>query len=93
MVPYVMPDNIRNNVFVKKIDGTYEPLKISGETYILETMSKEDFSKGVQPYNQEGKKMESDKLFNGGGSKIKRRRTRKKKLSKKKKRSTFRSRK
>jgi hypothetical protein len=88
MVPYDLSDHLSHNVFVKSMDGTFEPLKIKGETYILETMSKDDLRSGIQAYNQDGEKMESDKLFNGGSKR--KRRTRKKKISRRKRRSTVR---
>lgn len=86
MVPY--DDHLLHNVFVKNMDGTFEPLKIKGATYILETMSKDDLRSGIQAYNQDGEKMDSDKLFNGGSKK--KRRTRKKKITRRKRRSTVR---
>ena len=84
MVPYNVSRYLED-VFVKKPDGTFEPLSIKGETFMLKTMSKDDFYHGIQAYDYQGKKKESDNLFQGG----KKRRTRKKKtLKKKRKRST-----
>lgn len=79
MVPYNVSRYLED-VFVKKPDGTFEPLSIKGETFLLKTMSKDDFYHGIQAYDYQGKKKESDNLFQGG----KKRRTRKKKSLKKK---------
>lgn len=85
MVPYNVSRYLED-VFVKKPDGTFEPLSIKGETFMLKTMSKDDFYHGIQAYDYQGKKKDSDNLFQGG----KKRRTRKKKTLKKKRKSSTR---
>ena len=87
MVPFELPVHINNDIFVKQIDGSFRPLPINGETYILEPMSKEDFNKGIPSYNYQGEKMESAKLQFGGIKK--KRSTNKKKHSNKKRRATI----
>ena len=87
MVPFELPVHINNDIFIKQIDGSFRPLPINGETYILEPMSKEDFNKGIPSYNYHGEKMESGKLQFGGSKK--KRSTRKKKHLKKKRRATI----
>lgn len=81
MVPYSSTFNAQN-IFVKQPDGSFDPLIIKGKMYLLEGMSKEDFKRGIQPYNYKGVKMESDNLFGSssttsgasqGGTKKKRR--------------------
>jgi len=97
MVPYSTPFNSQN-IFVKQPDGSFVPLVLKGKMYLLEGMSKDDFKRGIQPYNYKGVKMESDNLFDTsssptgasqGGTKKKRRNRRsnsyKKKVSKSKK--------
>lgn len=83
MVPYNVSSYLED-VYVKQPDGTFEPLSIKGKTFILKTMSKDDFYHGIQAYDYQGKKKDSDNLFQGG----KKRRTRKKKTLKKKRQRT-----
>tara|TARA_B100000900_G_scaffold414811_1_gene442606 strand:- start:621 stop:1223 length:603 start_codon:yes stop_codon:yes gene_type:complete len=76
MVPYELP--FLKSVYVKQKDGNYKPLLERYEkTYQLQVMGKDDFRQGIQSYDYDGKKLESDNLFGNtgslGGSKNKRR--------------------
>ena len=85
MVPYMLPSYL-SEVFVQHPDGSYAPLKLPSKTFKLEVMRKDDFDRGVQAYDYQGKKKESDNLFQGG----KKRRTRRRKSHKKKRRGSTR---